>query len=54
MSFLMCKYVLGYVAACEIVRKIHVAQPLLTLCLPNVEPTHSFDVGLAICKISGI
>jgi hypothetical protein len=50
----MCKYVLGWVAACEIVRKIHVAQPLLTLSLPNAKPNHSFDVEAAICKISRI
>jgi len=39
----MCKYILGWIAACEIVRKIQFAQSLLTLSLPNVEPTHSFD-----------
>jgi len=54
MFFLICKYVLGWVTACEIVRKIYVAQALLTVSLPNVEPTYSCDVGVSICKISGI
>jgi hypothetical protein len=54
MSFLMCKYVLGCVTVCEIMRKIHVAQLLLTPSVPNVEPTHTFELGVVIYNINGI
>jgi hypothetical protein len=40
-SFTVRKYVLGWIAACEIVCEIHVAQQLVTLSLPNAEQTLS-------------
>jgi hypothetical protein len=54
MSCAMRRWILGWVALCEIVCEMHIAHLLLILSLPDSEQTGCFMVGVAICKISGI